>query len=151
VAPHLHVLDDRLCGVRQAEYTQRTVAVLRAPEGKSGSHVLAYANTAGATEANALESAEVRLRHGGLWRRTGRSRRKFMKTNPIETNPAPELTQSELYDPIVAVKGTRPVNPIWRLGTGFEKILSARKCRHREEATEETPEPGTDRAVGAGV
>ena len=28
-----------------------------------------------------------------------------MKTNPIKTNPAPELTQSELYDPIVAVKG----------------------------------------------
>jgi alkanesulfonate monooxygenase SsuD/methylene tetrahydromethanopterin reductase-like flavin-dependent oxidoreductase (luciferase family) len=39
---------------RQAEYTQRTVAVSRAPDGKGGSHVLAYANTAGATEANAL-------------------------------------------------------------------------------------------------
>ena len=40
--------------VRQAEYTQRTVAVSRAPDGKVGSHVLAYANAAGATEANAL-------------------------------------------------------------------------------------------------
>jgi len=39
---------------RQAKYTQRTVAVSRAPGGKAGSHVLAYANTAGATEANAL-------------------------------------------------------------------------------------------------
>jgi alkanesulfonate monooxygenase SsuD/methylene tetrahydromethanopterin reductase-like flavin-dependent oxidoreductase (luciferase family) len=39
---------------RQAEYTQRTVAVSRAPDGKGGSHVLAYADTAGATEANAL-------------------------------------------------------------------------------------------------
>jgi alkanesulfonate monooxygenase SsuD/methylene tetrahydromethanopterin reductase-like flavin-dependent oxidoreductase (luciferase family) len=39
---------------RQAEYTQRTVAVSRAPDSKTGSHVLAYADTAGATEANAL-------------------------------------------------------------------------------------------------
>src|SRR5262249_4688827 len=39
---------------RQAQYTQRTVAVSRAPDGKAGSHVLAYADTAGATEANAL-------------------------------------------------------------------------------------------------
>ena len=39
---------------RLAKYTQRTVAVSRAPEGKPGSHVLAYADTAGGTEANAL-------------------------------------------------------------------------------------------------
>jgi alkanesulfonate monooxygenase SsuD/methylene tetrahydromethanopterin reductase-like flavin-dependent oxidoreductase (luciferase family) len=39
---------------RQAEYTQRTVAVSRAPGRKGGSHVLAYADTAGATEANTL-------------------------------------------------------------------------------------------------
>jgi alkanesulfonate monooxygenase SsuD/methylene tetrahydromethanopterin reductase-like flavin-dependent oxidoreductase (luciferase family) len=39
---------------RLARYTQRTVDVSRAPDGKQGSHVLAYADTAGATEANAL-------------------------------------------------------------------------------------------------
>src|SRR5262245_6235114 len=39
---------------RQAEYTQRTVDVSRAPDRKGGSHVLAYADTAGATEAHAL-------------------------------------------------------------------------------------------------
>jgi alkanesulfonate monooxygenase SsuD/methylene tetrahydromethanopterin reductase-like flavin-dependent oxidoreductase (luciferase family) len=39
---------------RQAAYTQRTVDVSRAPGGKAGSHVLAYADKAGATEENAL-------------------------------------------------------------------------------------------------
>jgi alkanesulfonate monooxygenase SsuD/methylene tetrahydromethanopterin reductase-like flavin-dependent oxidoreductase (luciferase family) len=39
---------------RLARYTQRTVAVSRAPEGKPGSHVLAYADAPGGTEANAL-------------------------------------------------------------------------------------------------
>jgi len=39
---------------RLAKYTQRTVDVSRAPGGKAGSHVLAYANTAGGTEAHAL-------------------------------------------------------------------------------------------------
>ena len=39
---------------RQAEYTQRTVAVSRPPDSKAGSHVLAYANTSGATETHAL-------------------------------------------------------------------------------------------------
>src|SRR5262245_22287537 len=39
---------------RQAEYTQRTVDVSRAPDRKGGSHVLAYADAAGATEAHAL-------------------------------------------------------------------------------------------------
>jgi alkanesulfonate monooxygenase SsuD/methylene tetrahydromethanopterin reductase-like flavin-dependent oxidoreductase (luciferase family) len=39
---------------RLAKYTQRTVAVSRAPDSKAGSHVLAYADKTGATEANAL-------------------------------------------------------------------------------------------------
>jgi alkanesulfonate monooxygenase SsuD/methylene tetrahydromethanopterin reductase-like flavin-dependent oxidoreductase (luciferase family) len=39
---------------RLAKFTQRTVAVSRAPDAKAGSHVLAYADNAGATEANAL-------------------------------------------------------------------------------------------------
>jgi len=39
---------------RAAEYTQRTVDVSRLPGGTAGSHVLSYANTPGATEANAL-------------------------------------------------------------------------------------------------
>jgi alkanesulfonate monooxygenase SsuD/methylene tetrahydromethanopterin reductase-like flavin-dependent oxidoreductase (luciferase family) len=40
--------------VRQAEYTKRTVNVSRDPSSKTGSHVLAYADRAGATEENAL-------------------------------------------------------------------------------------------------
>ena len=39
---------------RLATYTQRTVAVSRAPEVKGGAHVLAYADGAGGTETNAL-------------------------------------------------------------------------------------------------
>ena len=39
---------------RAAEYTRRTVEVSRLPGGATGSHVLSYANTPGATEANAL-------------------------------------------------------------------------------------------------
>ena len=39
---------------RQAEYTRRTINVARMPDGKTGSHVLAYADRAGATEENAL-------------------------------------------------------------------------------------------------
>jgi alkanesulfonate monooxygenase SsuD/methylene tetrahydromethanopterin reductase-like flavin-dependent oxidoreductase (luciferase family) len=58
VARQLYVAKDKAdkeaALARQAKYTQRTVAVSRAPDGKAGSHVLAYANTAGATEANAL-------------------------------------------------------------------------------------------------
>jgi alkanesulfonate monooxygenase SsuD/methylene tetrahydromethanopterin reductase-like flavin-dependent oxidoreductase (luciferase family) len=42
---------------RLAKYTQRTVDVSRAPDGKAGSHVLAYADKAGGTEANALYGA----------------------------------------------------------------------------------------------
>lgn len=40
--------------VRQTEYTKRTVNVSRDPSSKTGSHVLAYADRAGATEENAL-------------------------------------------------------------------------------------------------
>ena len=40
--------------VRQAEYTKRTINVSRDPSAKTGSHVLAYADRAGATEENAL-------------------------------------------------------------------------------------------------
>jgi alkanesulfonate monooxygenase SsuD/methylene tetrahydromethanopterin reductase-like flavin-dependent oxidoreductase (luciferase family) len=40
--------------VKQAEYTKRTINVSRAPDSKTGSHVLAYADKAGATEENAL-------------------------------------------------------------------------------------------------
>lgn len=39
---------------RQAAYTQRTIEVARDPNAKTGSHVLAYADRAGATEENAL-------------------------------------------------------------------------------------------------
>jgi alkanesulfonate monooxygenase SsuD/methylene tetrahydromethanopterin reductase-like flavin-dependent oxidoreductase (luciferase family) len=39
---------------RQAAYTRRTVDVSRKPEGKGGSHVLAYADKAGGTEEHAL-------------------------------------------------------------------------------------------------
>ena len=39
---------------RLAEFTQRTVAVSRSPDSKFSSHVLAYADKAGRTEANAL-------------------------------------------------------------------------------------------------
>ena len=40
--------------IRQAEYTRRTIDVSRHPSAKAGSHVLAYADRAGATEENAL-------------------------------------------------------------------------------------------------
>ena len=46
---------------RQAEYTQRTIAVSRPPDGKAGSHVLAYANRAGATETHALYGTPDRI------------------------------------------------------------------------------------------
>lgn len=58
VARQLYVAKDKAdkeaALVRQAEYTRRTIEVARAPEGKGGSHVLAYADRAGATEENAL-------------------------------------------------------------------------------------------------
>ena len=58
VARQLYVAKDRAdteaALARQAEYTKRTIAVSRAPDAKPGSHVLAYADRAGATEENAL-------------------------------------------------------------------------------------------------
>jgi alkanesulfonate monooxygenase SsuD/methylene tetrahydromethanopterin reductase-like flavin-dependent oxidoreductase (luciferase family) len=52
---------------RQAAYTQRTVDVSRMPDradGKAGSHVLAYADTPGATEAHALYGVPDDIRAG---------------------------------------------------------------------------------------
>jgi alkanesulfonate monooxygenase SsuD/methylene tetrahydromethanopterin reductase-like flavin-dependent oxidoreductase (luciferase family) len=46
--------DKQAALVRQAEYTKRTIDVSRDPSAKTGSHVLAYADRAGATEENAL-------------------------------------------------------------------------------------------------
>jgi alkanesulfonate monooxygenase SsuD/methylene tetrahydromethanopterin reductase-like flavin-dependent oxidoreductase (luciferase family) len=58
VARQLHVAKDKAEAdaalKRAAMYTQRTVDVSRAPGGGCGSHVLSYADGAGATEANAL-------------------------------------------------------------------------------------------------
>jgi alkanesulfonate monooxygenase SsuD/methylene tetrahydromethanopterin reductase-like flavin-dependent oxidoreductase (luciferase family) len=39
---------------KQAQYTRRTINAARLPDGKTGSHVLAYADKAGATEENAM-------------------------------------------------------------------------------------------------
>ena len=39
---------------KQRQYTQRTITAARLPDGKTGSHVLAYADKAGATEENAM-------------------------------------------------------------------------------------------------
>jgi alkanesulfonate monooxygenase SsuD/methylene tetrahydromethanopterin reductase-like flavin-dependent oxidoreductase (luciferase family) len=58
VARQAYVANDRADAEaaleRQAAWTKRTVEVSRAPGAASGSHVLAYAGTAGGTEANAL-------------------------------------------------------------------------------------------------
>jgi alkanesulfonate monooxygenase SsuD/methylene tetrahydromethanopterin reductase-like flavin-dependent oxidoreductase (luciferase family) len=58
VARQLYVAEDeadkQAALKRQAAYTQRTVDVSRKPDGKGGSHVLAYADKAGGTEAYAL-------------------------------------------------------------------------------------------------
>jgi alkanesulfonate monooxygenase SsuD/methylene tetrahydromethanopterin reductase-like flavin-dependent oxidoreductase (luciferase family) len=58
VARQLYVAKDKAdkeaALVRQAEYTRRTIDVSRMPGGKPGSHVLAYADKAGATEEHAL-------------------------------------------------------------------------------------------------
>jgi alkanesulfonate monooxygenase SsuD/methylene tetrahydromethanopterin reductase-like flavin-dependent oxidoreductase (luciferase family) len=47
---------------RQAAYTKRTVDVSRKPDGKGGSHVLAYADKAGGTEENALYGTPGEIR-----------------------------------------------------------------------------------------
>ena len=58
VARHLYIAKDeaetQAALARLAQANARTVAVSRTPDGKTGSHVLAYADNAGATEANAL-------------------------------------------------------------------------------------------------
>ena len=58
VARQLYVANSRADAdaalARQAMYTRRTVDVSRSPGRKGGSHVLAYADQAGGTEANAL-------------------------------------------------------------------------------------------------
>ena len=58
VARQLYIANDRADAeaalARQAQHTQRTVAVSRRPDGQGGSHVLAYSDKRGETEANAL-------------------------------------------------------------------------------------------------
>jgi alkanesulfonate monooxygenase SsuD/methylene tetrahydromethanopterin reductase-like flavin-dependent oxidoreductase (luciferase family) len=58
VARQLYVAKDKAdkdaALLRQAEYTKRTIDASRHPSAKAGSHVLAYADRAGATEENAL-------------------------------------------------------------------------------------------------
>src|SRR5580693_8947579 len=58
VARQLYVANDeadkQAALARQAVYTQRTVDVSRKPDGKGGSHVLAYADKSGGTEEHAL-------------------------------------------------------------------------------------------------
>lgn len=54
--------DKRAALARQAAYTRRTVDVSRAPGGKGGSHVLAYADKAGGTEEHALFGTPDELR-----------------------------------------------------------------------------------------
>ncbi|MHB8465436.1 MAG: LLM class flavin-dependent oxidoreductase, partial [Acidimicrobiales bacterium] len=68
VARQLYVANDRADAEaalsRLAQYTQRTVAVSRAPGREGGSHVLAYADTKGGTEQHALFGTpdEIRAR-----------------------------------------------------------------------------------------
>ncbi|MGN6571942.1 MAG: LLM class flavin-dependent oxidoreductase [Pseudolabrys sp.] len=58
VARQLYVAKDKVdrdaALEKQRQYTQRTITSARAPDGKTGSHVLAYADKAGATEENAM-------------------------------------------------------------------------------------------------
>jgi alkanesulfonate monooxygenase SsuD/methylene tetrahydromethanopterin reductase-like flavin-dependent oxidoreductase (luciferase family) len=65
VARQMYVAQDKAEAAaalkRAAEHTRRTVDVSRLPGGKSGSHVLSYADTAGATEANALYDTPDRI------------------------------------------------------------------------------------------
>jgi alkanesulfonate monooxygenase SsuD/methylene tetrahydromethanopterin reductase-like flavin-dependent oxidoreductase (luciferase family) len=66
VARQLYVATDqankRAAIERQAAYTQRTVNVSRAPGRAGGSHVLAYADTVGGTEENALYGTPDEIR-----------------------------------------------------------------------------------------
>ncbi|MGH6670407.1 MAG: LLM class flavin-dependent oxidoreductase [Xanthobacteraceae bacterium] len=56
--------DRRAALMRQAAYTKRTVDVSRNPAGRGGSHVLAYADTAGGTEEHALYGTPDEIRAG---------------------------------------------------------------------------------------
>jgi len=66
VARQLYVAKDKAdkdaALVRQAEYTRRTIDASRYPSAKGGSHVLAYADRAGATEENALYGTAEEIR-----------------------------------------------------------------------------------------
>jgi alkanesulfonate monooxygenase SsuD/methylene tetrahydromethanopterin reductase-like flavin-dependent oxidoreductase (luciferase family) len=66
VARQLYVAKDdadkQAALARQAAYTKRTVDVSRTPGGKGGSHVLAYADRAGGTEANAMYGTPDEIR-----------------------------------------------------------------------------------------
>jgi alkanesulfonate monooxygenase SsuD/methylene tetrahydromethanopterin reductase-like flavin-dependent oxidoreductase (luciferase family) len=66
VARQLYVAKDKAdkdaALVRQAEYTRRTIDASRYPSAKGGSHVLAYADRAGATEENALYGTSEEIR-----------------------------------------------------------------------------------------
>src|SRR5262245_42905808 len=66
VARQLYVAKDKAdkeaALVRQAEYTRRTIDASRYPSVKGGSHVLAYADRAGATEENALYGTPEEIR-----------------------------------------------------------------------------------------
>jgi len=66
VARQLYVAKDKAdkdaALVRQAEYTRRTIDASRYPSAKGGSHVLAYADRAGATEENALYGTPEEIR-----------------------------------------------------------------------------------------
>jgi alkanesulfonate monooxygenase SsuD/methylene tetrahydromethanopterin reductase-like flavin-dependent oxidoreductase (luciferase family) len=66
VARQLYVAKDaadkQAALTRQAAYTKRTVDVSRQPNGKGGSHVLAYADKAGGTEANAVFGTPEEIR-----------------------------------------------------------------------------------------
>jgi alkanesulfonate monooxygenase SsuD/methylene tetrahydromethanopterin reductase-like flavin-dependent oxidoreductase (luciferase family) len=72
VARHLYIArdeaDTEAALARLAQVNARTVAVSRSPDGKVGSHVLAYADQAGATEASALFGApdEINSRLGAV-------------------------------------------------------------------------------------
>jgi alkanesulfonate monooxygenase SsuD/methylene tetrahydromethanopterin reductase-like flavin-dependent oxidoreductase (luciferase family) len=68
VARQLYVANDeadkQAALQRQAAYTQRTIDVSRTPDGKRGSHVLAYADKRGGTEENALFGTPDEIRAG---------------------------------------------------------------------------------------
>jgi alkanesulfonate monooxygenase SsuD/methylene tetrahydromethanopterin reductase-like flavin-dependent oxidoreductase (luciferase family) len=68
VARQLYVANDEVdkqaALKRQAAYTQRTVDVSRTPDGKRGSHVLAYADKQGGTEESALFGTPDEIRAG---------------------------------------------------------------------------------------